>query len=161
MNDVSPLTLLMLSCYSFFYTPSTWLRQDCEERIRKRCSEKNGPGDRENTLLISQLGSLSPLRTFAKKHLSPSWFLWLSLSLVLYSSVQCPFLQEASPDLKIQVWSFLQAPATSYSSIVPALITLICHYLVTGLSPPVEWDLVISVSPGFSQARAKSRVSAQ
>ena len=164
MNDILPLTLLMLCCLLlFFFLYSIYLAKTrlCEERIRKRCSEENGPGDRENTLLISQLDSLSPLRTFAKKHVSPSWFLWLALSLALYSSVQCPFLQEASPDLKIQVWSFFQAPAASYSSIVPTLITLICHYLVTGLSPPVEWDLLINVSPGFSQARAKSRVSAQ
>lgn len=90
-------------CYPLFYTPSTWLRQDCvkKESERDAQEEENGPGDRENTFLISQLDSLSPLRTFAKEHLSPSWFLWLSLSLVLYSSVQCPFLQEASPDLKI------------------------------------------------------------
>ena len=103
MNDILPLTLLMLCCLLLFFLYSIYLAKTrlCEERIRKRCSEENGPGDRENTLLSSQLDSVSTKDICKETPLSLLVFVALFLSLVLYSSIQCPFLQEASPDLKI------------------------------------------------------------
>lgn len=67
-------------CYSFFYTPSTWLRQDCVKKESERDAQRKMVLGTERIHSLAPSWTLSPLRTFAKKHLSPSWFLWLSFS---------------------------------------------------------------------------------